>query len=361
MTGTEPREASVPGSISNPLRVLSFGAGAIGTYIGGSLALNGHAVTFLERPAIAAELREGGLRLKLLEREESILKPSLAASLEEALTQGPFDVGVFALKAYDTRAALASLATGVGALPPILCLQNGVENEALIAEVLGQDRVIPGTVTSAIGRNAAGYIVLERLRGMGIAAGHPLSQRLAEACSAAGLNARLYTSAGSMKWSKMLTNLLANATSAILDMTPAEIFAHPGIYQLEVQQLREALRVMAAQKIEVVDLPGTPVRALAFAVRSLPPGLSRPLLRNAVGSGRGGKMPSFHIDLRSGRGQTEADALNGAVVRFGEQLGVATPVNRLLNRTLQSLVSGEIAADAYTRNPEKLLKALRGR
>ena len=361
MTGTEAREARVPGSISNPLRVLSFGAGAIGTYIGGSLALDGHAVTFLERPAIAAELRECGLRLKLLEREEAIPKPSLADSLEEALAHGPFDLCLFALKAYDTRAALASLVTGVGALPPILCLQNGVENEVLIAEALGQDRVIPGTVTSAIGRNAAGDIVLERLRGMGIAAGHPLSQRLAEACSAAGLNARLYTSAGSMKWSKMLTNLLANATSAILDMTPAEIFAHPGIYQLEVQQLREALRVMAAQQIDVVDLPGTPVRALAFAVRSLPARLSRPLLRNAVGSGRGGKMPSFHIDLRSGRGQTEADALNGAVVRFGERLGVATPVNRLLNRTLQSLARGEIPADSYTRNPEKLLKALRER
>ena len=116
-------------------------------------------------------------------------------------------------------------------LPPVLCLQNGVENEAAIAEVLGSQKVIPGSVTSAIGREATGEIVLERLRGVGIAAGHPLSGSLVEAFNQAGLNARLYPPLRTMKWSKMLTNLLANASSAILDMTPAEIFAHQGLYQ----------------------------------------------------------------------------------------------------------------------------------
>ena len=74
----------MPDNASKPLHILSFGAGAIGTYIGGSLALDGHAVTFLERPAIVAELRQRGLHLKLLDREGTILKPNLAASLEEA-------------------------------------------------------------------------------------------------------------------------------------------------------------------------------------------------------------------------------------------------------------------------------------
>jgi Ketopantoate reductase PanE/ApbA C terminal. len=78
--------------------------------------------------------------------------------------------------------------------------------------------------------------------------------------------------------------------------------------------LRECLAVMKAQGIDVVDLPKTPVRALAFATR-LPLWLSKPLLGRAAGSGRGGKMPSFHIDLHSGRGKSEVDYLHGAVVR----------------------------------------------
>ena len=67
-----------------------------------------------------------------------------------------------------------------------------------------------------------------------------------------------------MKWSKMLTNLPANATSAILDMTAAEVFAHPGLFRLEMRMLRETLAVMRASRIRVVDLPGVPVRALAL-------------------------------------------------------------------------------------------------
>ncbi len=340
----------------NPLSLLVFGAGAIGTYVGGSLALTGNRVVFLERPAVAETLRSRGLTLTLPDGKRHIPAPQVAASLEEALSLGDFDAALFALKSFDTRPALEGMRSHWNALPPVLCLSNGVENETFLAEALGEGRVIAGTVTSAIGRQAAGNVTLERLRGIGIAAGHPLSERLAAAFDTAGLNPRLYPRATDMKWSKMLTNLLANATSAILDMTPAEIFAHPGLYRLEMRQLREALAVMRAQDIGVVDLPGTPVRALAFAARFLPAAVSRPLLGRAVGKGRGSKMPSFHIDLHSGRGQSEVAYLNGAVARFGERYGVPTPVNRLLTDILLALTRGEIPLERYARKPEALLE-----
>jgi 2-dehydropantoate 2-reductase len=341
--------------LTDRLRFLVFGAGAVGSYIGGSLRLQGHPVVFLEKPEMIERLAKDGLRLDIDGVQKSIAHPHFAASLPEALAQGPFEAAIFALKSFDTQTALQELRPYAGQIPPVLCLQNGVENEAAIAEVLGSPKVIPGSVTSAIGRRGAGEIVLEKLRGVGIAAGHSLSGSLVEAFNQAGLNARLYPSAPAMKWSKMLTNLLANASSAILDMTPAEIFAHPGLYKLEIAQLREALAVMDAQQIHVVDLPGTPARLLVWIIRKLPPAVSRPLLVRAVGSGRGGKMPSFHIDLHGGRGQSEVDYLNGAVVRFGERTGVATPVNRLLNETLLGLTRGEIPLKQYSHQPEKLL------
>jgi 2-dehydropantoate 2-reductase len=338
--------------------VLIFGAGAIGTYIGGSLALHDHQVVFLERPEIAEEIRRRGLHLSMEGIDEHLPDPETAASLPEALSKGPFDAAVFALKSNDTQAALKMIEPVSIQMPPMLCLQNGVENEPALAAVLGEDRVIPGSVTSAIGRKAAGEIVLEKKRGLGLASGHPLSERLVSVLNEAGINARLYTQAADMKWSKMLTNLLANATSAILDMTPAEVFAHPGLYNLEIRQLRETLQVMAAQNIQVVDLPGTPVRLLAWAVRALPAWLSRPLISKAVGSGRGGKMPSFYIDLHSGKGMSEVDYLNGAVVRFGKRVGIPTPVNQLLNETLLALTRAEVPMEEYTHNPEKLIRSL---
>lgn len=343
---------------TSPIKALIFGAGAIGTYIGGSLLLSGQEAVFLEQPAVADVLRRGGLRLEIEGQEHRLVSPDIADSLPEALQHAPFDVAIFALKSFDTPLVLESLAPYKDDLPPILCLQNGVENEPLIASTLGEDKVIPGTVTSAIGRVAAGDIVLERLRGLGIAGTHPLSERLVKAFNQAKLNAHIYRNPDGMKWSKMLTNLLANATSAILEMPPADIFAHPSLYHLEIRQLREALAVMNIAKIPVIDLPKTPVRLLAFAALGLPERLSRPLLQRAVGGGRGGKMPSFHIDLHSGRGKTEADYLNGAVVRFGEKLGVPTPVNRLLNETMLALASGDLPLETYTRQPEKLLSQL---
>ncbi len=339
------------------LSLLVFGAGAIGTYIGGSLALQGHRVLFLERPAVAARLREEGMRLGLAQGLRTVAELRVRDSLESALQEGPFDAALFALKSFDTPAFVKQVAPYAESLPPLVCLSNGVENEHMLAEALGQDRVIPATVTTAVARHGIGHISVERLRGLGIAAGHPLSRRLARACTQAGLHARLYPHAEGMKWSKMLTNLLANAASAILDMTPAEIFANPGLSALEVRQLREALAVMRARRIPVVDLPGTPVRLLALGVR-LPAALSRPLLQRAVGKGRGGKMPSFHIDLHSGRGKSEVQYLNGAVARFGAQHGIPTPVNRALTDILLALTRGDLPLDAYARKPEKLLAAI---
>jgi 2-dehydropantoate 2-reductase len=346
----------------DPLQILVFGAGAIGTYIGGSLALTGHRLTFLEQPRGVADLRRGGLRLEIPSgRAGDPLVHTLgpdrfrsAASLEEALQAGRYDLAILALKSFDTAAALDSIRPFQAEFPPLLCLSNGVDNEPQLAELLGRERVIAGTVTSAVGRRGVGDIAVERVRGIGVADGHPLSAALAQALGQAGLHARLYPRALDMKWSKMLTNLPANASAAILDMTAAEVFAHPGLFDLEMRMLGEALDVMKALGLRVVDLPGTPVRALALGVR-LPQVLSRPLLGKAVGGGRGGKMPSFHIDLHSGRGRSEVDWLNGAVVRHAEANGVEAPVNRLLNETLLGLTRGEIPLDAFSRRPEKLL------
>jgi 2-dehydropantoate 2-reductase len=344
--------------MSEPLRLLSIGAGAIGTYIGGSLALHGHRVVFVERSEVAEKLRSTGLKLNLSGKDNHLADPVVLDSMEEALAAHRFDAALFALKSFDTPAFLNSLTLDELEMPPILCLSNGVGNEPAIAEALGEDKVIAGTVTTAIGCPGAGQVVLEKLRGVGVADEGELSERLVKAMDGAGLQARLYHDATDMKWSKLLTNLLANASSAILDMSPAEIFAHPGTYRLEIRQLREAMKVMAVQGIDMVDLPGIPVRLLSMVVRRMPLAVSRPILRRKVGAGRGGKMPSFHIDLHGGRGRSEVDFLNGAVVRAGESAGVKTPVNRLLNRTLLALTRGDIPLDHYRGQPERLLAEL---
>ena len=342
------------------MNILFFGAGAIGTYIGGSLAQAGHSVTFIERPEAAEIVRARGLKLQLVDAAKTVREVLVVNSAAEALAARPYDFGVFALKSFDTAAALEQLrATGAAArTPPILCFQNGVDNEPEIAGVLGVDHVIAGTVTSAVGKPGVGEIVLERKRGVGVALGHPLSAQIVDALARADLGARAFPAAGPMKWSKMLTNLIGNATSAILDLTVAELFADRRLFAVEIAMLRECLAVMGALSYAPVDLPGTPVRALAWAVAQLPRAAAQPILTRAVGGGRGGKRPSFHIDLHSGRGQTEVRWLNGAVARHGARLGVPTPVNQTLTETLEALSAGRLNAELFRHKPEKLLELI---
>jgi len=354
------------------ISVLAFGAGAIGTYVGGSLALSGHKVVFIEQPAVVEELQRRGMILELsLDERRNTQQPfnlppsrfNIVSSLEEALKLGPFDAAIFALKSFDTVSALEAMKPYIAQMPPVLCLQNGVENEIRLTEVLGAEKVLTGTLTSSIGKLGAGNIILERLRGVGIAIGSDpvldtLAERLVVAMNGANLNAGLFKNAADMKWSKMLTNLLGGATAAILDMTPAEVFRHPELYNLEMGMFREALKVMTAQDIHPVDLPKVPVRLLVWATRILPASVIRPLMVKLVGGGRGAKMPSFHIDLHSGRGKIEVDYLNGAVVRAGERLGIPTPINQLLNTTLLDLVQGRQLISEYSKQPEKLLAQL---
>ena len=144
----------------------------------------------------------------------------------------------------------------------VLCLQNGVENEKKIAGFIGEDKVIGGSVTSAIERLDSGQATLEKKRGIGITNSHTLSRSIVNEFNAAGLNAKLFPNLMDLKWSKMLSNLLGNATSAILNMTPAEVFGSPEVYKIEYLEMMEAVNVMENWVFIVVNLPGVPMRLL---------------------------------------------------------------------------------------------------
>jgi 2-dehydropantoate 2-reductase len=174
----------------------------------------------------------------------------------------------------------------------------------------------------------------------------------------AGLKAALINHAEGMKWSKMLTNLLANASSAILRLSPEKIFNNPDLYKIEVLQIRETLKVMKKLKIPVVNLPGTPVRLMAFLIQYLPIPLSRLIMKQAMTSGRGGKMPSFYLDLESGRKKSEVMFLNGAVARYAKANGLDAPVNQTLNDILMDIVEGAIPPEIYYHDPQNLIQKI---
>ncbi len=87
-------------------------------------------------------------------------------------------------------------------------------------------------------------------------------------------------------------------------------------------------------------------------------GWAQPLLKRGAGAGRGRKMPSFHIDLHSGKGETEVRWLHGAVARYGAKCGVPAPVNQRLTDTLEALSRGARRQEDFRRQPEALLRLI---
>ncbi len=337
-----------------PLKVICFGMGAIGTYIGGSLAANGARVTFIEKKEFISDAAAKGIHLSVGGKEIDVTNIKISSDASQAISSESMDIALLAVKSNDTPLVLDLLTGFENEFPPVLCLQNGVENEGLIARKLGEEKVIGGSITSAVGRSGLGNIKLEKLRGVGIETGHPISQTLIDWFNLSGLHARGYASRADMKWSKMLTNLLANATSAILNWTPAQVYSDPLTWRIELQQIREAMAVMDRMHIHLVDLPGTPVKPLMMLLKSLPSDLSRTLIGAPLAKGRGAKMPSFHIDLYSGKTSSEVTYLNGAVSRYASKVGVPSPVNTGLCLLLEQMAAGNIAKEDFADQPEKL-------
>jgi len=334
------------------VRYLVFGTGAVGGLMGARLALAGNDVTFLARPRVAQALKENGL--KLIEASHTAVLPNVSTALDfdSALQFSKPDLILLCVKAYDCAEAVGMIARFLTDPIPVLSMLNGINNEATLGESLGADHIIPGTLTTAVEMSEPGVVRVARRRGVGIAGDHPMATNIVSEFSEAGFHTEHYEDPDRMKWSKLMTNIVSNATSAITGLHPGQVFAHPGLARLEIDALRETARIMRRLGFTPQNLPGVSVALLGRAIY-LPMALTRHLLGRIVARGRGQKKPSLHYDI--GRGKSEVGWLNGAVVRYGTRLGIATPVNEALHQTMRALVEDQSLHATFLGNPEALL------
>jgi len=344
------------------MRVVVVGAGAIGCLVGGRLATAGHQVTLVARPRVVNAISGSGLRINVAGRATFVSNIAAVPSISEAFLEfGPFDLALFTMKSYDTATAIQQLQVVRGGLPPTLSLQNGVGNEEQLIEALGAERVLAGVITTPASMPVPG-VVRASEGGIGLAAvsRHRTVDPIARAFRQAGFETWVYSDWRALKWSKLLLNLIGNATCAILDWPPERVFADPRLFDVEWRAWQEALTVMRALGMRPVALPGYPLPWLVRFARWLPRELLQRILRHTVAKGRGGKMPSLHIDLERGRPQSEVTVLNGAVARVGQELGLPVPVNAALTQVLLGIASGEFDREAFRHRPEHLLAAIAG-
>jgi 2-dehydropantoate 2-reductase len=320
------------------MRFVVFGAGAIGGLVGGRLLQSGAEVTLIARGAHADALKKG---LVLESPDESVRLP-IPVVREVSSVQWTEDTTVLlSVKAQDTEDALRQLTTVAPPETPIVCMQNGVENERRVLRRFF--RTYGMCVISPASYLRPGVIVAHSapMSGLLDLGRYPCGLDDVAEEVAGALNLTTFQSLARpdiMRWKyrKLITNL-GNTAEALCGRSARE---SPLVREAE----REGEVVLRAAGIDVATVDEDDARRDSFVqLRQTPLGL------------RGGS--SSWQSLARGTGSIEAEFLNGEIVLLGALSGVDTPVNALLQ-----VLAVRAAADQQT--PEtwdiKELSALAG-
>jgi 2-dehydropantoate 2-reductase len=324
-------------------RYVVFGAGAVGGVVGARLRQAGHEVALIARGAHLEAIRSRGLRL-LTPVEDVTLEIPAAADPAELGVGREGDIVLLAVKSQDTLGALDQLraagATRSGREPPevpIVCLQNGVENERVaqrrFADVYGAyvlaptNHLEPGVV-EATGAKLSGFLYFGRYP----SGSDARCQALAETLSGARFVAGAVEDVMRLKHAKLLLNL-ANVVGALFADAP------------ELSELEERVRAEGEAVLDAADIPHDDPHASDRQTRWRDLGVAA-----IAGRIRGGS--SSWQSLKRGTGAIETDYLNGEISLLGRLHGVPTPLNDALCRLADAHARrgggpGELTVDAF--------------
>lgn len=339
--------------------ILVIGAGAVGTFLGWTLARGGEDVQLLRRNRPAGVQRE---TVSVAWPADPALPIELAVAGSPGAVESVPDLILVAVRMPDLVGAIET----AGAWPDaaILAVENGVGADDLLRSGRPSCGLLAGSLTTsveragdgAIRRLSRGGIVLAPVRGdVG-----GVTRRLVNAFVKGGLRARATTNPAALRWSKLLINLMGNATGAIVDMDPVVVYRNHDLFGVERAQMAEALATMTGLGLRPIKLFGADTRLLPLAAR-MPGPVVQPILVRVVAAGRGGKRPSLHLHLEAGGGgPSEVAWLNGAVVGAALKLGRTAPVNARLAELVEACNQDPDRRSWFRGRPERLLEAVAG-
>ena len=296
------------------MEVVVFGAGSLGSLVGGVLARH-HEVTLVGRPDHVAAVNADGLRLSG-ELDDHVWPT--ATTDGTGLTA---DLAVVTVKSTDTATAAETLATGT--YDAAVSLQNGMGNEAQLAEALSCP-VLAGTATYGAVLADPGHVrctgVGEVVVGARDGGPSPVADRVGEIFTAADLETTVATDMPRRLWTKLAVNAGINPVTAISRRRNGAV-CEPPLASVARAAARETAQTARAHDVALSDERAlTALRDVATATAS--------------------NTSSMLQDVRAGR-QTEIDAICGYVVDRADAAGIDVPTNRLLAALVGGLDTGD--------------------
>jgi 2-dehydropantoate 2-reductase len=299
------------------VRIAVMGTGGIGGYFGARLARAGETVAFVARGEHLRAIAAKGLTVRSVDGDLEVRAPATDDPRRVPELIGPVDLVLFCVKSYDTEAAARALGPVLGGATAVLSLQNGVENEEVIAGIAGAGHVLPGVayVSAAVERPGVIRHMAEGRIALGEADGAPSDRaRAIEALfQRAGVRAVLSDNIRGLKWAKLAWNATFNTLNALVGGTFDRIGADEALLAVGERAMREIAAVAEASGVRFP--PQAIARGMAWARQALP------------------VKTSTLQDLEAGR-RLELDALTGAVVRAAAARGVPVPTVATLHTLL---------------------------
>jgi len=320
------------------MKLLIWGAGAIGGTMGAYLARAGHNVTFVDRAAEhVAAINANGLQITGPVDEFVVHAPAFTPET----ISGQFDTILLCVKAHDTESAAHALLPHLSETGHVVSVQNGL-NELTIASVVGEPRTIGAFVNfgadymepGVIQRGNRAAVVVGELDGQTT----PRIQLLYKAFLDFDDRAILTGNIWGYLWGKLSYGALLFGT-AVTNDSIADSLAMPEYRAMYIELAREVLRVAQARSV-------TPEAFDGFDPRAFMPGASNDeanaSLDKLVTFNRGSAKSHSGIwrDLAVRKRRTEVDAIVYPVVTLGGESGVSTPLTKRLVELIHDIENG---------------------
>jgi len=295
------------------MRIAIMGAGGVGGCLGALLGRAGNDVWLIVRGEHLEAIRANGLKL-IRPNTEFVVQVNATDNPAEV---GPVDLVLFTVKTYQNRHVITTLKPLMGHETSVITLQNGVESHEQLGAVLGPSNILPGAYWASshilspgvIGEDVPAQISFGEIDDTDSLRSPDIRKVFRDA----GIKTEISLDPLQVLWEKFIVlSALAGITSAA-QTRPKELLKYPDARTMFCNAMEESLAVGLAKGI---NLPDNLVQDSLKYIESLPD------FQN-----------SMQGDYEAGRA-TELEALSGAVIRLGKQIGVKTPIHEFLYSVL---------------------------
>lgn len=305
------------------MRIAIIGAGAIGSIFGGLLSEAGYDVSLIDvwREHVE-EINRRGLHIQGVSGDR-VIKVRASYRVDEV---GEVDLAILAVKAYNTRRSLEDWIEIFREDTVLLSIQNGlipIEELSLNGVIRHILRGVTNHGATVIGPGKI-YHAGAGPTYIGILSDTSMDTALSivEMFNDAGIETYFHGDIESVVWSKLIVNIAVNALTALTRYRNGAVIEIRELSLLMDEAISEALKIVGELGVKLLyDDPYKYVRDVV--------------------KGTYNNKSSMLQDIERG-GRTEIDYLNGAIVRLGEELGIDTPVNRVLTLLIKAVEAGSI-------------------